>query len=74
MYDLVLYEAVLKDQQRRVAWADRHAWKVDQVHEQQRRQRRARVARFLVALAARLEAVDAGPAGEARMAAAEHGA
>jgi hypothetical protein len=49
---------MLADQARHAAWVDKHAWKYEQMREQQRRQRWGAVARVLRVLTARPAVVD----------------
>jgi hypothetical protein len=59
MYQLMVYEADQADRQRRAAWAEEHAWRVDRWEQERRRKRREAVARVLRALAAWFAPVDA---------------
>ncbi len=59
MYELEYYRAVQAEQQRQVAWADKHAWKYEELRQQRAQKRGAAVARVLRALAARLAPMDA---------------
>ncbi len=73
MGDPMARDARLPEQHRRLAWADQHAWQVEE-GERPRRRRRARGSRLLSVLTPRPDAVDAEPAGESHPVAADHGA
>jgi hypothetical protein len=74
MYELEYYQAVQADRQRQAAWADKHAWKYEELRQQRARRRSAAVARVLRALAARLALVDAGSVVEHSQLSVERGA
>ncbi len=64
MYALEHYQAVQADRQRQAAWADKHAWKYEELRRRRSRRRGAAVARVLRALAARLAPMDAASVAE----------
>ncbi len=72
MGDPMARDARLPNQHPRLAWADQHAWQVEE-GERPRRRRRARESRLLSVLAPEQGAVDTEPAGEPHPAAADHG-
>ncbi len=59
MFEVEYYRAVQADRQRKVAWADKHAWKYEHRQQKRERTRRATVVRVLRALAARFAPVGA---------------
>ena len=64
MFEVEYCRAIQAEQQRKVAWVDKHAWKYEELRQQRARKRGAAVARVLRALAARLAPVDTGSAAE----------